>query len=126
MQGCNITHRTKPFLLFHQKDNVNGKSYITRSLNQHIPQYCGSCWAHGAISSLGDRIKIARNATGDEINLSIQHILNCAGSVAGRCVKNTTVFFFLFCLVLLQKKEYCTYCMDAVMLKYDSYIFSNF
>ena len=65
-------------------DNVNGRSFLTRSLNQHIPQYCGSCWAHGSISSLNDRIKIARNATGDEINLSIQHILNCAGSVAGR------------------------------------------
>ena len=47
-------------------------------------RYCGSCWAHGAMSSLSDRIKIARNASGDEINLSIQHILNCAGDVAGR------------------------------------------
>lgn len=66
-------------------DNVGGKSYLTRSLNQHIPQYCGSCWAHGSMSSLSDRIKIARNASGDEINLSIQHILNCAGDVAGSC-----------------------------------------
>ena len=67
--------------------NAGGTSYTTHSLNQHIPQYCGSCWAHGALSSLGDRIKIARNSTGggDEINLSIQYILNCAGSVAGSC-----------------------------------------
>jgi cathepsin X len=65
--------------------NVNGTGYLTKSLNQHIPGYCGSCWAHGALSSLADRIKIARNATGDEINLSIQYILNCAGSVAGSC-----------------------------------------
>lgn len=65
--------------------NVDGKSYSTHALNQHIPQYCGSCWAHGALSALGDRIKIARNASGDEINLSIQYILNCATGTAGSC-----------------------------------------
>lgn len=65
--------------------DVDGKSYLTKSLNQHIPQYCGSCWAHGALSSLGDRIKIARNAQGDDINLSIQFILNCGTESAGSC-----------------------------------------
>jgi len=63
----------------------NGVSLVTRSLNQHIPQYCGSCWAHGAVSSLADRIKIARKGDGDEINLSIQFVLNCGGNVAGSC-----------------------------------------
>jgi len=73
------------------KDGVN---YCTMSRNQHIPQYCGSCWAHGAVSALGDRIKIARNGAGSgpfvDINLSVQHILNCGrvgschgGSVSG-------------------------------------------
>jgi len=65
--------------------NVNGLSYLTHSLNQHIPQYCGSCWAHGALSSFADRIKIARNAEGDDINLSIQFILNCGTEMAGSC-----------------------------------------
>lgn len=64
--------------------DVDGTSYLTRSLNQHIPQYCGSCWAHGALSALGDRIKIT-NSSMDEINLSIQYILNCGTRVAGSC-----------------------------------------
>jgi hypothetical protein len=44
-------------------NNINGssstiifKSYLTRSLNQHIPQWCGSCWAHGALSSLAEYV----------------------------------------------------------------------
>jgi cathepsin X len=66
-------------------DNVDGKSYLTKMLNQHIPHYCGSCWAHGAISSLQDRIKIARGGVGHDINLSIQFILNCGAESAGSC-----------------------------------------
>mmetsp|Transcript_31224 Transcript_31224/g.57740 ORF Transcript_31224/g.57740 Transcript_31224/m.57740 type:complete len:308 (-) Transcript_31224:461-1384(-) len=65
--------------------NVKGKSFLTHSLNQHIPQYCGSCWAHGALSALADRIKIARGGVGDDINLSIQYVLNCGKGVAGSC-----------------------------------------
>ena len=67
------------------RNDVDGKSCLTHQLNQHIPQYCGSCWAHAALSSLADRIKIARNCQGDDINLSIQFVLNCGTLVAGSC-----------------------------------------
>ena len=65
--------------------NVQGRSYMTKNLNQHIPQYCGSCWAHAALSALADRIKIARQGKGIDINFSIQYILNCGRDEAGSC-----------------------------------------
>lgn len=34
---------------------------------------------------MADRIKIARKAQGDEINLSIQYVLNCGTETAGSC-----------------------------------------
>ena len=63
--------------------NKDGVHYCTESRNQHIPQSCGSCWAHGSVSALADRIKIARGGMGIDINPSVQHILNCGG--VGSC-----------------------------------------
>ncbi len=37
-------------------DDVNGTNYLTKNLNQHLPQWCGSCWAHAALSSLAEYV----------------------------------------------------------------------
>lgn len=42
-------------------------------------------WAHGAVSALADRIKIARQGQGHDINLAIQWVLNCGAGKAGSC-----------------------------------------
>lgn len=68
--------------------NVGGRSFVTHTLNQHIPVYCGSCWDFAATSTFGDRLKILRNANTSqpwpEINLSTQYSLNCL-TTAGTC-----------------------------------------
>jgi len=63
--------------------NVNGKSYVSIPRNQHIPKYCGACWAFASLSSLNDRIKIMRKDEWPEIVLSPQHMLACGD--AGSC-----------------------------------------
>ena len=130
------------------------KSYLTHSLNQHIPQYCGSCWAHGALSSLADRIKIARGlgqisvqnedgttdeshsiraskkdvqrkelhfstGLGDEINLSIQYILNCGTDVAGSCNGGTATGTYEFIHSVSGFVPYDT-CMPYIACSKDS------
>ncbi|RLN50569.1 hypothetical protein BBJ29_004001 [Phytophthora kernoviae] len=52
----------------------------TPSWNQHIPHYCGSCFAHGALSAAQDRIKILHKAQGyqgPDVQLGRQTFLNC-------------------------------------------------
>lgn len=58
--------------------NVDGTSYLTNIRNQHVPQYCGSCWAHAATSALSDRIKIARKAAWPDINIAPQVLISCS------------------------------------------------
>jgi len=64
-------------------NNVSGQSFLTELRNQHLPQYCGSCWAFAATSAVGDRIKILRNNQWPEVNLAPQVLLNCG--TAGTC-----------------------------------------
>ncbi len=63
--------------------NINGTNFLTESRNQHIPQYCGACWAFGTLSSLNDRIKIARKGAWPETILAPQVLINCGGG--GSC-----------------------------------------
>eukprot|EP01083_Nonionella_stella_P284187 967311_1 len=68
-------------------NNVNGTNFATLSRNQHLPQYCGSCWAFGSTSALSDRLTILRARAGlnlwPEINLSPQVLINEDGG--GTC-----------------------------------------
>lgn len=102
--------------------SINGTTnMITHNLNQHIPQYCGSCWAHGAISALADRIKIQRmkaGVGGPDINLSIQYILNCASEVAGSCYGGSATGTYEF-IKQGNPVPYST-CMQYIACSHDS------
>lgn len=75
-------------------------SLLTPSQNQHVPQYCGACFAFASFHTLADRVKIARYLAlrsrapdafdGPDLVASIQVMLNCGGEdfgfgVAGSC-----------------------------------------
>lgn len=57
--------------------NIQGANYLSWSVNQHIPVYCGSCWAQATASALADRINIKRGNQWPQMALSPQVIINC-------------------------------------------------
>lgn len=61
----------------HDWRNINGTDFTTWNKNQHIPKYCGSCWAQATTSALSDRISILRNGAWPTIDLAPQVLINC-------------------------------------------------
>ena len=58
--------------------DMNGVNYLSWTKNQHVPIYCGSCWAEGTTSSIADRFNIkyySQNYT--PVGLSAQAVVNC-------------------------------------------------
>jgi len=58
--------------------NKDGTNYLSWNKNQHIPQYCGSCWAQGTTSSIADRFNIKFwDQLKTPVAISPQAVVNC-------------------------------------------------
>jgi len=64
------------------------------TVNQHIPVYCGSCWAQGTSSALADRINIMRKNKHPQIALAPQVLINC--DAGGSCNGGNPVSVYAF------------------------------
>jgi len=103
-QGLKLSFTSKPFNeglpiatdnLPINWQNVDGVNYLTYIKNQHIPTYCGSCWAQAAASVLADRLNIQRikqNRVFPKFNLSVQAIINC--KEGGSCFGGDSTMLF--------------------------------
>jgi len=64
--------------------NMDGKNYLSWNKNQHIPQYCGSCWAQGSTSAIADRFNILNgDLASTPVGLDAQTVVNC--QAGGSC-----------------------------------------
>ena len=64
--------------------NLNERNYMSWNKNQHIPQYCGSCWSQGTTSAIADRFQIMTDlGQSSPVGLDAQVIINC--QAGGSC-----------------------------------------
>jgi cathepsin X len=64
--------------------NMDGRNYMSWNKNQHIPRYCGSCWAQATTSAIADRFNILNKLqTPTPIGLNAQAVINC--QAGGSC-----------------------------------------
>jgi len=73
--------------------------YPQSNFNQHIPQYCGSCWAVAVANSINSRMARQHRNKGGEIRVSIQTLLNCSpafdkGNGIGSCMGGNSESLF--------------------------------
>jgi len=66
------------------------KNVVTSIKNQHLPVYCGSCWAFGTDAAIESAIAIA---TGKQLQLSEQQLVSCQPSY-GTCEGGDFAFGF--------------------------------
>lgn len=77
--------KTMDWRSYAQKDVLDGKpiNYLSWNKNQHIPYYCGSCWAQGVTSAMADRFNVMHirdhgKFPTSPIALSAQVIMDCS------------------------------------------------
>lgn len=71
--------------------NHKGQSFVSLTRNQHLPTYCGSCWAFSGTSALADRFQIVTNNT-YPLLLSPQAMVNC--NAGGTCDGGSAYFMY--------------------------------
>ena len=74
--------------------NHKGENWLSWHKNQHIPIYCGSCWAQGTTSSLADRFNILRGNKFPQVDLSVQMVINA--EAGGNCNGGMPMSVYLY------------------------------